>query len=285
MAEIVKESMDFSTQAWGLLIHLTEALVTWLVTSGVRIFVIFFISWLALAQFRRLAAHVHGMFLGTEASSERIKRANTLSGVLRTVAGILIGIAAGMMILNEIGIAIGPILATAGIGGLAVGFGAQTIVKDVIAGLFLLVEDRIRVGDIVQISGRSGIVEAIHLRTIQLRDEAGNVHVIPNGTVDVVTNMTRDFSRWVAEIRVGIQADLDQVYATLRAVGDELRQDAALAKYLLDPLEILGLESISGGLIVVKARITTQAGKQWKIGRELNRRIKQRFDAAGIPLA
>ena len=285
MAEIVKESMDFSTQAWGLLIHLTEALVTWLVTSGVRIFVIFFISWLALAQFRRLATHVHGMFLGTEASSERIKRANTLSGVLRTVAGILIGIAAGMMILNEIGIAIGPILATAGIGGLAVGFGAQTIVKDVIAGLFLLVEDRIRVGDIVQISGRSGIVEAIHLRTIQLRDEAGNVHVIPNGTVDVVTNMTRDFSRWVAEIRVGIQADLDQVYATLRAVGDELRQDAALAKYVLDPLEILGLESIGGGLIVVKARITTQAGKQWKIGRELNRRIKQRFDAAGIPLA
>jgi small conductance mechanosensitive channel len=285
MTEIVKGSMDFSTRSWQLLIHLAEGLVTWLAISGIRILVILALSWIALAALRRLVGHSHRMFLGTDASSERIKRANTLSGTLRTIGGVLIVVAASMMILNEIGIAIGPILATAGIGGLAVGFGAQTLVKDVLAGFFLLVEDRIRVGDIVQIGTRSGIVEAIRLRTLQLRDEAGNIHVIPNGAVDVVTNMTRDFSRWVCELRVPYATDLDRLFSLLREASEDLQKDPAFANLVLAPIEILGIDSIGGNVVVVKSRITTQAGKQWKVGRELNRRLKQRFDAAGIQMA
>lgn len=189
-----------------------------------------------------------------------------------------------MMILRETGIDIAPILATAGVGGLAIGFGAQSLVKDVISGFFLLVEDQVRLGDVVSIADRSGTVEGMGLRTIRLRDFNGNVHVIPNGIVDVVTNQTKDFSHYVLDVGIAYREDPDEVFEILRAIDQEMRTEPRFAPLILRPIEVFGVDSFGESAVVVKARLTTRPMEQWSVGREFNRRLKKRFDEKNIEI-
>jgi small conductance mechanosensitive channel len=189
-----------------------------------------------------------------------------------------------MMILKEFGIEIGPILAAAGIAGLAVGFGAQSLVKDVISGFFILLEDQIRVGDVINIAGKGGLVEKVNLRTTVLRDMAGNVHYVPNGHIDVVTNMTKEYSRYVFDIGVAYRENVDEVIGVIKNIDEEMRNDPEFKDDILEPIEILGLDQFASSSIVIKARTTTLPIKQWRVGREFNRRLKMKFDELGIEI-
>ena len=199
------------------------------------------------------------------------------------VTGIVLVLAA-MELMHEVGINLGPLLAAAGIGGLAIGFGAQTLIKDLISGFFLLLENQVRVGDVVTIGGSGGLVESMGFRTLTLRDLSGNVHIIPNGSVERVVNMTREYSRYVLDVGVAYREDPDEVMAVIQRVGDELRRDPDYGPDMLAPVEILGVDRFADSAVVIRARITTQPIKQWRVGREFNRRLKKAFDAAGIEI-
>jgi small conductance mechanosensitive channel len=285
MEKAVQQSVMMSTRIVDLLLQLMERLITWLLTSGVRILIILLLAWIAIRVLRGLTTRLHKTMVGKSVSLERIKRADTILGMLRTVGAIFVGAAASMMALRETGIDIAPVLATAGVGGLAIGFGAQTLVKDVISGFFLLVEEQVRIGDIVEVAGKSGVVERISLRTVRLRDVGGNVHVVPNGNVTLVTNMTLDYSRYLVEAQVARREDPDRVFAALRGIGEEMQKDAELGEDILQPIEVLGVDALAAASMTIKARLTTRPMRQFRVGREFNRRMKKRFDELGIAAA
>jgi moderate conductance mechanosensitive channel len=279
------QSTTISAHIGHALAVLVERFATWLFTSGARIVIVLVLAWIALRLLSSATTRLHGALVGTAGSLERTKRADTILGMVRTTASILIGTAAGMMVLRETGIDVAPVLATAGIGGLAIGFGAQTLVKDVISGFFLLVEDQVRIGDVVEVAGRRGTVETIQLRTIRLRDLSGNLHVVPNGSITLVSNMTRDFSRYLVDAQVARREDPDRVFAALRQIGDEMQLDPEFKEDILQPIEILGVETLTAANMMIRARLTTRAVQQWRVGREFNRRMKKRFDELGISAA
>ncbi len=175
-------------------------------------------------------------------------------------------------------------LATAGIAGVAIGFAGQSLIKDIINGFFLLLWNQVRVGDVVQLSDKSGLVEMINLKMTVLRDLAGNVHYIPNGSIDIVTNMTKDYSRYVFEIGVAYREEVDEVIDIIKKVDSELRNDPDFKEDILEPLEIFGLDKFADSAIIIKARTTTKPLKQWRIGREFNRRLKKKFDEEDIEI-
>lgn len=201
-------------------------------------------------------------------------------------AGIKVGVwfVAGVTVLDRLGVSVGPILAGAGILGLAVGFGSQTLVKDLINGLFILFEDSIRVGDWIRLGDRGGSVEAVSIRTIRLRDLDGNVHVIPNSSIDVLTNLSKDFSRAVLDVGVAYRENVDEVIEILKEIGAEMCQDPEYAPDILEPLEVFGLDRFEDSAVVIRARFTTRPLKQWGVRREFNRRLKRVFDARGIEI-
>jgi moderate conductance mechanosensitive channel len=211
-------------------------------------------------------------------------RTRTLLPLLRTAMLVVLITLVVMVTLSELGLNIGPLLAGAGVIGLAIGFGAQTLVKDIITGLFILVEDHISVGDVVKVGTHAGTVEKLTLRTIQLRDLGGTVHVIPFSAVTTLENMTKGFSRYVFNVGVAYREDTDHVVDVLRELGEELLQDEQFKPFILEPLEILGVDSFGDNAVNIKARITTVPIKQWSVGREFNRRMKIRFDELGIEI-
>lgn len=218
-------------------------------------------------------------------SAEAIeKRARTISGILRKSASALIWALAIIMALREVGFDIRPLLAGAGIAGIAVGFGAQTLVRDVISGLFMLIENQIRVNDVVQINGTTGLVEEVNLRTTVLRSVDGTVHVFPNGAITNLSNLTRDFSYYVFDMGVAYKEDPDRVAEVMREVAGQMRQEPEWAPLMLEPLEVLGVDRFAESAVILKARIKTLPLKQWAVGRELNRRFKKRFDELGIEI-
>ncbi len=190
----------------------------------------------------------------------------------------------GIIVLGQLGVNTTPILAGVGILGLAVGFGAQTLVKDIINGLFILFEDSIRVGDVVIIKGTGGLVESVNLRTITMRDLSGNVHVIPNSYIEMITNMTKEYSRYVLEVGVAYREDVDEVMEVLKEIGDEMLRDPEYGPNMLEPLDILGVDKFADSAVVIKARLTTKPIKQWSTMREFNRRMKKVFDERGIEI-
>ncbi|MDF3074182.1 MAG: Mechanosensitive ion channel protein [Alphaproteobacteria bacterium] len=211
-------------------------------------------------------------------------RVQTMLPVARYLFGLVLGIIVGMMLLSEIGIEIGPLLAGAGVVGLAIGLGAQTLVKDMIAGFSLIMEDALAVGDVVRIGQHSGVVEAMNIRSIRLRGYDGTVQTIPLGGVTVVENMTKDYSFAVVDVAVGYKEDMDKVAAVLQSLGEELQSDPDYAADILAPIEIVGVDKFQDSSILVKARIKTYPIKQWNVMREFNRRLKARFDKEGIEL-
>ncbi|MGE0444373.1 MAG: mechanosensitive ion channel family protein [Vicinamibacterales bacterium] len=216
---------------------------------------------------------------------ERTKRVHTLGRLLRHTLTIAAAAIAGLMILREIGIDITPVLTGAGIVGLAVGFGAQTLVRDFISGFFLILEDQIRVGDVASINGQGGLVEEVNLRTIVLRDEQGAVHVFPNGEVKTLTNLTKDFSFYVFTVNIGFDEDPEPVIAAIQDTANALMQDRDYQPHVLEPVDVMGVDAYDRGTLVIKARIKTVPLKQWYVGRELRRRVARTFADRGIRFA
>jgi small conductance mechanosensitive channel len=212
------------------------------------------------------------------------QKQKTLIPVFRTAINIAAAFVGGIIILDRLGVNTTPILAGAGIVGLAVGFGSQTLVKDVINGLFILFEESIRVGDYATVGNQEGIVESVGLRTVKLRDVNGTVHVIPNSTIDSVSNYSKVFSRTVMDIGIGYQEDVDEVMGILRELGEELQKDPEYGLSILEPLEILGLERFEDSAVIIRARFKTQPLKQWGVKREFYRRMKRVFDERGIEI-
>ncbi len=258
--------------------------IEWLISSGLRIILIVILMLIALRLAKVVSRRVFGVLQKKKEDEEFRKRTDTLSAVLRYVLSIVIMLVALIMILGVFGVQIGPILAAAGVVGVAVGFGAQSLVKDVIGGFFILLEDQIRVGDVVQVAGKGGQVEKITLRMTTLRDLAGNVQYIPNGEISVVTNMTKDFSRYVFDIGVAYRENVDEVIELIKQIDEELRNDPEFKDDIIEPLEVLGLDQFADSAVIIKARTTTKPIKQWRIGREFNRRMKVLFDEKNIEI-
>ncbi len=257
----------------------------WILTTGLKIVLIIIVMIIMFKLTKVLSDRFAQLLTKSKRlDAEYKKRTNTLSSVVKHVANVFILTFSIITILAQLGLEIGPILAAAGVVGLAVGFGAQSLVKDVINGFFILLEDQVRVGDVVNIGGHSGLVEKVNLRMVILRDLAGNVHYIPNGTIDIVTNMTKDFSRYVFDIGVAYRENVDEVIDLVKKVDENMRADEEFAGDILEPIEILGLDQFADSAIIIKARIKTKPIQQWKVGREFNRRLKMTFDQNNIEI-
>jgi small-conductance mechanosensitive channel len=226
----------------------------------------------------------HLQKLSRDAQAARSARVRTLLPMLRTVLSVAILVFVALNVLTEIGVNVAPLIAGAGVVGLAIGFGSQTLVRDVITGAFLLFEDAVAVGDVVQVGGHSGVVEQLSIRSIRLRATDGSVHIIPFGAVTTVTNMTRDFAFAVLDISVTYAEDTDRVAAVLKEIGAEVRQDAKFGALIRDDIDVFGVDKLADSGVIIRARIKTEPSARWSVGREFNRRIKQRFEALGIEI-
>ena len=258
----------------------------WAAVTGVRILALVLLAFvvvrvLSLVILRAEAAIEVGSGLD---ALERRKRAQTISRLARRALSGLIWTCTALIILRELDVDITPLLTGAGIAGLAIGFGAQTLVRDVITGFFVIVEDQVRVGDVAMVNGIGGLVEQINLRTIVLRDFEGVVHVIPNGEIKTLANRTKDYWYYVIDLGIGFETDIDRVMALVREAGAELQADPAYATSILEPVEVLGVDDFKDSSVTLRVRIKTVPIKQWEVGRELRRRIKLIFDREGVRL-
>lgn len=256
----------------------------WLMTSGLRIAGVIVALIVAIIVFRLVVGRFSGRLAKQRPDPEDQKRVETLSRVFRMVILVVLLLIAGMMIADELGVDMRPLLGAAGIVGLAIGFGAQNLARDLIAGVFLLVENQVRVGDVVEVDGVGGLVEAVKLRTLVLRDLAGSVHIVPNGAIGRVTNMTKDYSRYVLDLGISYYEDVDEVIRVLQEIGEELQRDPDFGPDIREPLEIFGVDEFADSQVTIKMRITTTPIQQWRVGRELRRRIKKTFDERGIEI-
>lgn len=242
---------------------------------------------LAIAVWELVNGAIQGHLrrLERDAMGTRAARMRTLLPLLRTTLIVTIAIISGLMVLSEIGVNIAPLLAGAGIIGIAVGFGSQRLVQDLITGVFLLLENAMQVGDVVKVGALTGTVESLSVRTIRLRSEDGSVHVIPFSAVTTVTNMTREFSRAVIQVVVAFDENYDRVVGILRGIVADMREEPAWGGIILDDLEVFGLQEIDNVAMSIRCRIRCTAFGRWSVGREFNRRMKVAFEAEGVRLA
>ena len=262
-----------------------RGLADWVLGSGLKIFFIVLFAYvvtriidLATTRFER---HLGDQTAGL--SEEHAKRARTLGDMTRNVTTAVVFTVAAIYVLQELNFNPLPLLTGAGILGLAVGFGAQTLVKDVISGFFMILENQVRVGDVAEINNIGGLVEAIHLRTIVLRDQRGAVHVFPCGSITSLANLTKDFAYALLDIRVHYRHDTDHVIEVLKTAASTIHNDPAYAGSVFSPLEVLGVENLDMG-VTIRVRLKTLPLRQWEVARELRRRIKKSFDDAGIEI-
>ena len=260
-----------------------------LILTGLRILVILVIVWIALAILKGVLNRMQKTLIRRaeaegEGSIESTKRVETLTRLLRQAIVVVVWVVAILILLRELGIDIAPILASAGIVGLAVGFGAQNLVRDVISGFFIILENQVRVGDVAIINGTGGLVEKVNFRTIVLRDLSGIVHVFPNGSITTLSNMTREWSAFVLDIGIAYKEDTDTVIDLMKKVGSEMRSDEYFGPLMVEDLEIFGVDKFADSAVVIKGRLKTKPIKQWEVGREYLRRIKKTFDEAGVEI-
>lgn len=255
--------------------------VDW-IQAGSRIAVILAVTFVLITVARRLITGLEKFTASHALDVEAQKRAATLSNVLRKLASIFIGIIATLAIFNTLGISILPFLATAGVAGIAIAFGAQTLVKDFFRGFFLLAENQIRQGDVVEIAGKSGLVEDLTLRYVQLRDYEGNVHYVPNGEIGVVTSSSRTFAFAVVDVIIALEQDIQPVIDHMRAVGAAMRAHAVWGPKILADLDVAGIESWNDRGITLRARMKVRALEQANVRREFLLRLKQTFDKHDI---
>jgi len=265
--------------------------ISWqtLIFTCIRILLILGLGWfggvVAGRVLRKLEQRlIHKGQAEGEPPSESAKRAETLVRLIRQAVYLALWTAVILVLLQEVGVEIGPILAGAGILGLAVGFGAQNLVRDVISGFFLILENQVRVGDVAIINGTGGLVEKVNFRTLVLRDLAGVVHVFPNGTISTLSNMTHEWSAYVFDIGVAYKEDTDRVVAVLERVLGEMQADETFGPLILETPEIMGVDKFADSAVVIKGRIKTLPIRQWMVGREFLRRVKRTFDEEGIEI-
>lgn len=217
-------------------------------------------------------------------SSLSMSRLNTVVPVMKKILMITLGILFFMVSLSEIGVDIMPLLAGAGVIGIAVGFGAQTLVKDFLTGLIIILEDILQVGDVVTVGDRSGMVERITIRKIQLRGLDGTVHTVPYSELTVIDNMTKEFSYYLTDIGVAYKENVAEVIDCIREVDQQMREDDDYKDKILEEIDILGLDKFADSAVVIRARIKTQAHAKWSVGRAFNARLKQAFDERNIEI-
>jgi small-conductance mechanosensitive channel len=252
--------------------------------SALRIVLILVVAWVAVNLLQRAVGIVRLRVEVRLDGTDGALRAKTLARVVRYLIALVISAVAIMLVLAEVGVSIAPILGAAGVVGLAIGFGAQSLVKDYFTGFFLLFEDQIRTGDVVKIANISGAVEDVTLRHVRLRDYDGNVHFVPNGMITSVTNMSRSFAQVVVDIGVSYRENVDDVMAVMAEVGARLRADAVHAPRILGDLEIAGVERLDDSAVVLRCRFKVAPSQQWTIRREFLRRLKAAFDDKGIEI-
>jgi small-conductance mechanosensitive channel len=277
------------TQLW--LAMFTGKVLDWMVRTGLSLLVVLVVAFAATRLLKSAVRRLESLLVhraekkSSEESLEEIEqRIHTLSELLKNTAVTVIWVMALMIALKEVGIDIGPLLAGAGIVGLAVGFGAQNLVRDVVSGFFIILENQVGKGDVAVVNGTGGSVEAVNLRTIVLRDGTGTVHVFPNGTITTLSNMTKDWSAMIFDIGVAYKEDTDRVTEIMKEVAEGLQGDKEFGKKILEPMEIMGVDSFADSAVVIKARIKTKPIQQWSVGREYRRRLKKAFDEKGIEI-
>jgi small-conductance mechanosensitive channel len=260
------------------------ASVDWVLTHALNIVIIVVgaailvrAAGVVIARLQRRLGYTH-----SDRDLEWQRRASTLGGILTRLVTVTVWFVAILMLLRELAIDVLPILTGAGIAGLAIGFGAQNLVRDVISGFFLILEDQVRVGDIARINGVTGVIEHVNLRTIVLRDGEGAVHVFPNGTVTALANLSKQFANAIVDLRVAYSENLDDVFTVIRQVGASMQADSEWAPLLLAPIELVGVESLSDGFATVRAKFKTQPLNQGMVGNELRRRLLTMLAARGI---
>jgi small conductance mechanosensitive channel len=254
--------------------------------NAMRIVLILLLAWLVRRLIRSIIKRIERISDDGDpnTTTELEKRAQTIGRILRQASSVLVWSVTTMLVLAEFGLDLKPILAGAGILGLAVGFGAQTLVKDVITGFFILLENQIRVDDTITAAGCTGVVEAVNLRTTVLRDYDGTTHIIPNSSITVVTNATRDWSRALLDVGVAYKEDTDRCEMVLREVGASMEKDPLFARRLIGPFEFPGVVKFGDSAVVLRVLVKTQAHDGPTVLRELRRRVKKAFDKAGIEI-
>jgi len=266
-----------------------EALGSWLLGHGILILIIIALSYLAYKVAKILVPRLVERTIqitgkGRRAREERAKRARTLGGFITAVIGIFIVIIAIFMILSEVGIDITPLLAGAGVAGIAIGFGAQSLIRDFLAGVFIILEDQYSKGDWIQIAGVNGLVEEVNLRRTILRDLDGNVHSIPNGEVKLATNFSKEWARVNLIVPVAYGEDLDHVTEVINRVGEELAQDETFSPIIIKAPRVLRVDNFGDSSIDMKVLGETKPMRQWEVMGELRKRIKKAFDEEGIEI-
>jgi small-conductance mechanosensitive channel len=261
-----------------------------LLSNAIRIVLVLVFAYIATRAvarvMRAVRSYVVKMMLKSGGGNEFeiAKRAETIENLTGKALFVLIWITAGLMILKEMNFDVRPLLAGAGVAGVAIGLGAQNIIKDVLGGVFLMMENQIRVNDVAVINGKTGLVEEINLRTTVLRGEDGAVHIFPNGVIQGLSNLTREYSYYVFNLSIAYTEDIDHVVRVLKGIADELSQEEPYRALVLAPIEVLGVDKLADSGAVIKARFKTIPNQQWMVGREMNRRIIQRFEEAKIAM-
>lgn len=262
-----------STPAWAAML-----------IASINVIIILCLALIIRGVVRRLLSTLHQRLSARAPGIEERKRVDTLSRIFGYIASVVIGVVTVMLILAELGISIAPLLATAGVVGIAISFGAQSLVKDYFMGFVMLMENQIRQGDFIEAAGKSGTVEEVTLRHVRLRDGEGAVHYLPNSAITTVTNHSRQFAFAVVDIGVAYDTNLGKTYEVIKGVGAALREDPNQKDKILDDIEILGVNQLADSSVGLRLRMKTDASAKWSIRRELLARLKQAFDANGIEI-
>lgn len=252
--------------------------------SLLNMLLILIAAWIALSVSRRLI-RLFQLRLTTKSDDiERKKQIQTLARVFGYISSVVISVVTFMLLLSELGISIAPILATAGVAGIAVGFGAQSLVKDYFTGFVMLIENQIRQGDLIEVAGKTGVVEEVNLRYVRLRDGNGSVHFVPNSSITTVTNQSREFAFAVMDVGISYSTSIETAYRIIQETGGAMREDALLSSKILGDLEILGIDQWADSAIIIRVRIKVVALEQFFIRREFLKRLKIAFDLNGIEI-
>jgi len=277
----------FTQEFWG---KVSDQVVDWIINVAPSILLLILLLFISLKFLNILINRLNKIFINRVTKNanlntlEATKRVNTLLAILKGLGKIIVWSIFIMILLKNLGTDIGPILAGAGILGLAVGFGAQELVRDFISGFFILLENQVRAGDVAIINGTGGLVESIELRTITMRDFSGVVHVFQNGKINTLANMTKEWSAIVFDIGVAYKENVDDVIKIMQEVGEIMISENEYKEVITEPLEIFGLDKFGDSAIIIKARLKTTPGDQWRMGREYRKRLKKVFDEKGIEI-
>jgi small conductance mechanosensitive channel len=264
---------------------------TWdtLIITGLRVFMMILFAWISMKLLQKFLFRLEKRLIiksvaEGEPPSESQKRVETIVRLIKQGLQLALWLTFGLVILKEFGVEVAPILASAGVVGLAIGFGAQNLVRDVIAGFFIILENQIRVGDVAIVNGTGGLVEQINFRTTILRDLAGVVHIFPNGSITTLSNLTTEWSAYVFEIGIAYGENTDHVVEIMKDVGKSMLEDPEYSKYMMEEPDIFGVDKFADSAVIIKGRIKTKPIRQWLVGREFLRRIKYAFDENNIEI-